>query len=149
MKPYQRIRKSLLKPLLLFMFLFLTGIGCAGNPTDEYTDSLTIGTGLARGTVTGAADTFTLPAGADGILLHFALESRYDIGNGLFLGILIEQNVNGTSVERRLFDYEPIDNTDIHYYIDSFYHEWGPGRFTATIVSGYRRVVSKEYTVSY
>ncbi len=137
-----------MKSFLIVLVLLAFQAGCSSTAGDEYTDSLTIGTGLGHGTVTGAGDTFAIPQGSDGILLHFALESKYDIGRGYAISLLVQEFVDGRYIDRTWIDYEPLDEIDVHYLIESFYHDQGTGKFRATFIAGIRAVASRDYTIT-
>ena len=132
-------------PLLIPLLFCLAG--CGDSPTDDYIDRLVLGTGLGHGVVTGISDVFVIKPESDGVLLHWALESKYDMGGGFMISILVEQKIGDAFVERQLIDYEPLDDTDIYYYIESFYHIHGTGTFRANAIVGFRKVASQEYTV--
>jgi len=134
---------------LFIVFSVIMLITGCGNPvSDEDRDYLTLGTGIGHGKVTGAGETFAIPSGSDGVLIHWALESRNDIGRGLFLAMLIEQKTGDQWIERRLYEYTPIPDTEVYFLIDSFYHQFGTGTFRATAISGIRKVAYRQYTVT-
>lgn len=131
----------------LLACILLLAAACADTVSDADTDRLTIGTGLGDGVVTGTADRFLVSPGSEGILLHWAIESRYDIGRGSELALLLEENVDGRWVERELFEYGPVDSIEVYYLIESYYHDRGAGLFRATVISGIRIVASREYMI--
>ncbi len=134
---------------LILVILVIT-TGCSDNPaSDDIQDRLRLGTGLGRGTVTGITDTFYMNPDTGGVLIQWMLESKYDLGGGHIISILIEEKVGENYVERKLFDYEPADDINVYYYIHSFYHQLGPGIFRATGIVGHRKAASQTYTVTW
>lgn len=139
--------KKLLIPAFLVMVIFSA---CSKNTVSDDTENkLTLGTGLGRGTVTGATDTFTLDPQADGVLIQWMLESKIDMGGGYLISILIEERVGDNFIERVLYDYDYTDESFVFYYIDSFYHQIGAGDFRATGLVNNMKVASQTYSVIY
>jgi hypothetical protein len=134
------------------LFITLAAIllitGCGNPASDDDRDYLTLGTGIGHGKVTGSGDVFVLTSGSNHVLIHWALESKHDIGGGLFLAMLIEQKTGDQWIERRLYEYTPLTETEVYFVIDSFDHQFGTGTFRATAISGIRKVASRQYTVS-
>ena len=135
--------------LFVLVVLVMLAAGCGGTPLDDYEDKLVLGTKLVDGGVSGITTSFTIPSGSNTVLIHWAIESKYDIGGGRELAMLIEQKTGGTFVERRFITYPEIQEADIYYIIDSFSHSFGTGAFRATVISGIRKVASREYTVRF
>ena len=86
----------------LILVLLVITTGCSDDPvSDDMQDRLRLGTGLEHGTVTGVTDNFYLNPDTGGVLIQWMLESKYDMGGGHIISILIEEKAG---VEFRLFE---------------------------------------------
>ena len=133
--------------VLLFTTLLLIS-GCKDNSTeatDEFSNILTLGTGLNPQNLfqlTGEGTTFT-----KNTPIFFRLESKDDMA-GSTVRIKIELKTNGTYSENKSFDY-PNPQSYGHILLSSFTLDAaGSYRATGILVTGNKTIVTKEFVVN-
>ncbi len=137
-----------------YIWIFLMSItlimpGCRKEEeTDEeqFTNKLTLGTGMNGFNLTGEATSFYLTGGS--LNIYWRLESMDDM-SGSNVRILIEKNLTG--------NFQVIDTVDFnnpqsygHIMLSSYNHNYGAGNFRATgiLITGIKTIASKEYTAN-
>jgi hypothetical protein len=138
--------KSIFFAMMILSLVFVACEKEEEDNTEEFTNKLTLGTGMSGFNITGEATTFYQVGGA--VNLFWRLESVDDMA-GSQVKIKIEKSVSGT--------FQPLDSLTFnnpqsygHIMLSSFSHDYGTGTFRATgiLVTGSKTVASKEYIVN-
>jgi hypothetical protein len=150
---YIFLKKNNMKNIWIFLLGLTIVLTCCKkeekdteNETDQYSNKITLGTGMSGFNITGEATTFYLIGGS--LNIYWRLESKDDMA-GSQVRILISKSISST--------YQTIDTIDYnnpqsygHIMLSSYPHTYGAGSFKATgiLLTGSKTIASKEYIVN-
>ena len=126
--------------------VFISGCDESSNSTsDQFSNKLTLGTGMNGFTINGETTRFSLIGGR--VTIYWRLESAADMGGSAVRIDINRQSVSGWTVDNS-FTFPSTQNYG-HIMLSSFFlTSAGNYRATGVLVTGNVTVASKDFTVN-